>query len=232
MPALNSSLASQLREYNENETSDQESSNQNNQSTSQSNQSSSPTGQPEDQAHQSKGQTHQSTSQTGQSSNPPAGNTSSDLARSSDIKLALPWNTRDQIINHLNKLSKLLCLGAPEDVKELVVEPTSNLTAALIGLSSSDAQPEDEERPAKRARIDGESNARRPFFLIPLEMSREILSQLVRNVDAIRHLNLDASSKNRLRKQNDHLNIQLQSLSIISGASDESDPFDQPTSKF
>lgn len=183
-----------------------------------------------------------SSNQNSQSSSPPASNASSDQARSS-VELALPWTTRDRIVNSLNQFSMLLfSQTVRKDVKELAVKQTNHLMTALIGLKSSDAQTGDEERPKKRVRTDesGESGetSSRPFFLIPLRLRSEILDQLVCNMDAVCYPSpsLDESSKNRMREQNNRRNIELLSLpvTLMSSASfDESDPFDQlPASKF
>ena len=232
MPSLRSSLTTASRENNENEASNK----------------------------QSSVQVSQSNDQTGQSSNsPPSSVSSADQARSSGIKLALPWNTRDHIIIRLNQFSKLLFgQTVSEEVKEEAVKQTNSLVTALIGLVSSDAQTGNqersvenvriEERPKKKARVEkktkksvqidesGESNATRPFFLIPLRLRSEVIDQLIRNMDAVCYStgSLDESSRNRLREQNDRLNLQLLSLSVTlmkSTSADESDPFQLPSSK-
>lgn len=181
-----------------------------------------------------------SISQHGQSSSPPPSNASSNQAKGS-IELALPLSARDYIINSLNQFSSLLFRpSVSKEVKEHAVKQTNGLMTALIGLASSDAQRSDGERPKKKKKKtrtgeSAESNVSRPFFLIPLRLRSEILDQLIGNMDAVCYpiASLDESVKNRMRKQNNSLNIQLLSLpvTLISCASaDESNPFDQPPS--
>lgn len=237
MPALRSlSTRDQSRENNVNEACNKESSNQSNQSISLINQSNGP-----------------------QSASLPVDNVSSNPARSS-VELAMPWITRDRIVNALNQFSMLLFRQAvSKEIKEQAVKQTNSLMTSLIGLTSAGDQAraeksakenvQIEERPKKKARTEkakkntqivenGESNACRAFFLIPLRMRSELLDHLVRNMDAVCYplASLDESAKNQMREQNTRLNIQLLKLPITlmtSSTPDESDPFGQlSTSKF
>ena len=143
MPATKPS-STKSRENNENEAS-------NNQST--------------DQINQSTDQNNRSSRQKNESSSQLPGDESSDLARSS-IELALPWTTRDRIVNGLNQFSMLLFRkSASNEVKEHVVKQTNGLMTALIGLVSSETGDEQrsKERTEESKRIEesGGSTARK-----------------------------------------------------------------------
>lgn len=184
--------------------------------------------------------TVQSSDQAGQSSSPPTNNASSDQVKSSGIELAMPWNTRDNIVHHLSQFSKLLFhQSVSKELKENAVKQTNSLMTALIGLASNDTQTSDEERPAEKVRNDkgGKSDSIRPFFLIPLRLRTEVIDQLVRNMDAVCYEagSPDESSRNQMQEQNERLNLKLLSLPITHmsiAAADESDSFELPASKF